>query len=390
MNAAFAQRVRNLQPEGAYRVMAMANALERQGRDVLHLEIGQPDFPTFEPIRRAGKAAIDDGHTRYCDSAGYSALKAAIAQRHSTGSRTVDPSEVVVGPGAKPGLVFPLLALLSPGDEVLYPDPGFPTYRAAIELASASPVPVPLIEAEDFCVDLDRLRRSITPRTRLCILNSPANPTGGVVPAEAYREVARLAQEHGFWILSDEIYSRLNYSEERLPSLVDLPEVADRAIVVDGFSKTFSMTGWRLGYTIMPASLAEKVSVLLVHSIGCTAGFTQMAGIAALEECDPDVANMVEVFRQRRDLIVDRLNQLPRVSCRRPDGAFYAFPNVSRLGIPSRELALRLLEEAGIACLSGTDFGRGGEGYLRFSYATSLEVIEQAMDRFAQFIEGRP
>lgn len=384
----FAQRLSNIQPEGAYQVLARAQELERQGRDIIHLEIGQPDFQTFEAICRSGKAAIDSGHTRYTPSAGMRELREAIARHISATKGACSPDEVVVGPGAKPGLLFPILALVDPGDEVLYPDPGFPSYRADIELAGGVPVAAPLLEQRGFSFDLDFLADHMGEKTKLLILNSPSNPTGGTIPREDLQAIAELAIERDVWVMSDEIYGDLVYDGRAFASFYSIEAARERTILVDGFSKSFAMTGWRLGYAAMPKALAEKVALLTMHAVGCTAGFTQVAGVAALEACRAEVDAQRAIYQERRDRIVEGLNSLPGVSCVQPSGAFYAFPNVERLGVPSAELARRLLDEAGIACLAGTDFGAHGEGYLRFSYAASLDTIDEAIARLRRFIEG--
>jgi len=381
----FAHRLSNIKPEGAYEVLARAQELERQGRDIIHLEIGQPDFQTFEPICRSGTKAIEDGHTRYTPSAGIRELREAIAQHISATKGPCAASEVVVGPGAKPGILFPILALVNPGDEVLYPDPGFPSYRADIELAGGVPVAAPLLESRNFSFDLDFLADHMGDRTKLLIINSPSNPTGGTIPREDLETIARLAIERDVWVMTDEIYGDLVYGGETAPSFYSIPEAHERTILVDGFSKSYAMTGWRLGYAAMPAALAEKVALLTMHAVGCTAGFTQVAGVTALEKCREAVQAQRAIYQARRDRIVAGLNSLPGVSCLEPKGAFYAFPNVARLGVPSVELARRLLIEAGVACLSGTDFGAHGEGYLRFSYAASLEAIDRAIERMQVF-----
>lgn len=383
----FAERVAHIEAEGAYKVLARALELERQGRRIMHLEIGQPDFQTFDAICERGKSAIDEGHTRYTPSAGILPLRETIAQKVSSEKGPASPEEVVIGPGAKPGIVFPILALLNPGDEVLYPDPGFPSYRAAIELAGGIPAPVPLVEDRNFAFDLDCLKESITEKTKLLILNSPSNPTGAAFSREELDLIAEITTDHGIWVMTDEIYGDLAYGENAAPSFYSIEAAREMTILVDGFSKSYAMTGWRLGYAVMPKRLAEKVSLITMHAVGCTAGFTQYAGIAALSECRDKVNAQRRIYQQRRDRIVQGLNALPGVSCRIPDGAFYAFPNVSTLGIPSKELAERLLDEAGVACLPGTDFGKQGEGYLRFSYAASVEVIDEALQRFERFIE---
>ena len=383
----FASRIRELGPEGAYRVMALASELERQGKDIIHLEIGQPDFSTFPEIIDAGKAAIDAGFTRYNPSEGYADIRETIAD-YAKRVRSIQatPDQVVVAPGAKPVILMPLLALIEPGDEVLYPDPGFPSYRSAIELVGGKPVPIPLVESNSFSFDLNELEARITSRSKLLIINSPANPTGGVIPDSDLQAIASIAQRHDLWVMSDEIYSRLVYDNTQASSIYNLEGMAERTIVVDGFSKSYAMTGWRLGFAIMPATLAAKVGLLLTHSVGCTAGFTQKAGIAAIEHGDRYIEEIVSRYQRRRDLFIGGLNAIDRVSCNLPEGAFYAFLNCSELGIPSAQLAERLLNEAGIACVSGTDFGANGEGYVRFSYATSSDKLEGAVERIGNFV----
>jgi aspartate/methionine/tyrosine aminotransferase len=386
----FAHRMSNVRAEGAYQVLAQAQELERQGRHIIHLEIGQPDFQTFDAICEAGKQAIDEGHTRYTPSAGISGLREAIARQISATKGPCSPSQVVVGPGAKPGILFPILALVNPGDEVLYPDPGFPSYRADIALAGGVPIAAPLLEARGFSFDLDFLAEHMGKRTKMLIINSPSNPTGGTIPREDLERIAQLAIERDVWVMTDEIYADLVYDDQSAPSFYSIEAARDRTILVDGFSKSFAMTGWRLGFAAMPEALAEKVALLTMHAVGCTAGFTQLAGIAALEQCRDAVNAQRSVYQARRDRIVAGLNSLPGFACVEPRGAFYAFPNVTRLGIPAAELARRLLIDAGVACLSGTDFGAQGEGYLRFSYAASLEAIDEAIVRMRAFLARSP
>jgi aspartate aminotransferase len=387
----FAERVNQLEAEGAYVVLARANELAAQGRDIIHLEIGQPDFPTYPQVSMAGVGAIANGHTRYTPPAGMPKLREVIAV--DGGARRgmqVSPAEVLVGPGGKPGLFFPTLALIEPGrgDEVIYPDPGFPTYLAMIEIAGGVPRPVPLLEENSFSFDLAAFDAMVNEKTKLVVLNSPANPTGGVMPLADLEHIAAAAQKYNFWVISDEIYARLTYDGLPAPSIAALPGMKERTIIVDGFSKTYAMTGWRLGFAIMPVALADRVSLLLTHSIGCTAGFTQVAGIEALTGPQEMVDAMVATFQARRDRMITGLNAIPGVRCQVPEGAFYAFPNVSSFGIPSKELALRILDEAGVAVLSGTDFGPHGEGYLRLCYANSLENINRALERLAAFFAG--
>lgn len=380
----FAERVNHLAPEGAYHMLARAQALEAEGREIIHLEIGQPDVPTFENVAQAGVRAIQEGHTRYTQPAGVLALREAIAA--DAGPRRgieVLPSQVVVGPGAKPALFFPTLALVRPGDEVIYPDPGFPTYAAMIGVAGGTPVPVPLREEEGFSFDLAVFDQVVSDRTRVIILNSPSNPTGGVLPMTALEHIADAAQRHDAWVISDEIYARLTFDDRPAVSIASLPGMRERTVICDGFSKTYAMTGWRLGYGIMPEALAERVALLLTHSIGCTAAFTQYAGLEALTGPQEQVEAVVAEYQRRRDVLVAGLDAIPGVQCRAPQGAFYAFPNVSAFGCTSDWAANYLLEEAGVAVLPGTAFGSGGEGYLRLCFANSMENIRIALERIS-------
>jgi aspartate aminotransferase len=379
----FAERVLNLQAEGAYYMLARAQALESAGRKIIHLEIGQPDSPTFKNISEAGIRGIQSGFTRYTPPAGIPSLREAVAE--AAGRRrgiSFSPAQVVIGPGAKPALFFPTLAIVRPGDEVIYPDPGFPTYAAMIEVAGGVPVPVPLREEEDFSFDLAAFDRLVNERTRMIILNSPSNPTGGVMPHSALEHIAETAIRNDIWVLSDEIYSRLVY-ETPDSSIASLPGMAERTIICDGFSKTYAMTGWRLGYGIMPEPLAERVDLLLTHSVGCTASFTQLAGLEAIQGPQDQAESVVAEYRRRRDVLVAGLDALSGVRCRTPQGAFYVFPNVSAFGKPVDWLAEYLLEEAGVALLPGTAFGRNGEGYLRLCFANSLENIQLALEKMA-------
>lgn len=380
----FANCVQRLKPEGAYHMLGRAQALEAQGRDIIHLEIGQPDVPTFANVAQAGIQAIRDGHTTYNPPAGIPALRQAIAE--DAGWRRgieIHSSQIIVGPGTKPILFFPTLALVRSGDEVLYPDPGFPTYAAVIDVAGGIPVPVPLREETDFAFDLDAFDRLVSDRTRLVILNSPSNPTGGVLSWEVLEHIAAAAHKYDFWVLSDEIYSRLVFDGVAAPSIAALPGMRQRTIICDGFSKTYAMTGWRLGYGVMPEALAERMNLLLTHSVGCTATFTQYAGIEALTGPQEPVEAVVAEYQRRRDVLVAALNAIPGVRCRMPRGAFYTFPNVTAFSRSSDWLADYLLDEAGVAVLSGTAFGPGGEGYLRLCYANSMENIQGGLARIA-------
>jgi aspartate aminotransferase len=378
----FAKRTHHLAPEGAYQVLAKAGQLEAAGRNIIHFEIGQPDYDTFSNVSLAGIRAISEGKTRYTDPAGIPRLRDVIAE--DIGRRrgiVIHPDEVVVSPGGKPNLFFPTLALVEPGDEVIYPNPGFPTYEAMIGVAGGVPVPVPLLEENSFSFDLDAFDKLINKRTRLIILNSPSNPTGGVIPEADLEHIAAQARKFDCWVMSDEIYARIVYDGSQVSSIASLPGMKDRTIIVDGFSKTYSMTGWRLGYGIMPRELAAKVGLLLTHSLGSTAHFTQFAGVEAIVGPQDRVEEMVVEYQRRRDVIVDGLNQIPGFNCKKPEGAFYVFPNIKRTGMTSSALANLILEKAGVALLPGSAFGSYGEGYLRLSYATSIPVIEAGLDR---------
>ncbi|MBN1315750.1 MAG: pyridoxal phosphate-dependent aminotransferase [Anaerolineales bacterium] len=381
----YAQRIDHLKEEGAYAVLAKAQALESQGREIIHLEIGQPDFQTFSNISLAGIRAITNGETRYTAPAGAPQLRASIA-RYAGRQRGIDieANEVVVGPGAKPIIYYPIMALVEPGDEVIYPDPGFPSYHAIIRLAGGVPVPVPLLEEKGFSFDLDAFDDLIGPKTRMIILNSPSNPTGGVIPKPDLAHILHSAEKYNSWIFSDEIYMRLIYGDEPATSISLLPGSRERTIIMDGFSKTYAMTGWRLGFGVMPKALADKVGLLLTHSIGCTAAFTQIAGIEALSGPQDQVEKVRVEYQQRRNLIVEGLNAIPGITCTTPEGAFYAFPNVKSFGKSSDELADYLLEQAGVAVLPGTAFGAYGEGYLRLCYSNSKEQIQRALERIAE------
>ena len=381
------QRMARLGTETAFEVLVRARALEAQGKNVVHLEIGEPDFDTPAHIVEAGARALKGGATHYGPSAGIPELRAAIAE-DSTRWRGVraTPEMVVVTPGAKPIMFFVILALVDEGDEVLYPNPGFPIYESMIRYIGGNPVPVRLLEEKAFSLDVDQLCSKVGPRTRLIILNYPHNPTGGTIPESGLRAIADVAAKHGVPVLSDEIYGRTLYDGEHR-SIAAMPGMEPLAIILDGFSKTYAMTGWRLGYGIMPAPMAQLVAKLQTNATSCTATFTQMAGVEALRGDQSAVERMVAEFHRRRDVIVDGLRQIRGFSCVRPKGAFYVFPNITGTGFSSRTLADRLLDEAGVACLSGTAFGEFGEGHLRFSYATSMENIEEALRRIKGWIE---
>jgi aspartate/methionine/tyrosine aminotransferase len=375
-----AERMGRLGTESAFEVLARARALERQGRSVVHLEIGEPDFDTPDHIKAAAKRALDAGATHYGPSAGLPELREAIA-RHVAETRGIDVAadEIVVTPGAKPIMFFAILALVNRGDEVVYPNPGFPIYESVVNFVGGVPVPIPLIEETGFGFDLAELERRVSRKTRLIIINSPENPTGGVLEPDDVGRIAELARHYQVPVLSDEIYRRFLY-EGSFASIASLPGMKPQTIILDGFSKSYAMTGWRLGYGVMPPALAEHMTRLMTNSASCTASFVQHAGVAALRGDDAPVRAMVEEFRARRDLIVDGLNRIPGVTCTRPRGAFYVFPNIKALRRPSKEVATYLLDEAGVAVLWGTAFGEFGEGYLRLSYAASREAIQQALE----------
>jgi aspartate/methionine/tyrosine aminotransferase len=372
--------------ETAFEVLVRARALEAQGKSIVHLEIGEPDFDTPKHIVEAAKQALDEGWTHYGPTQGYPELREAVANSVSrTRGVPIDPNNVCIVPGGKPILFFPMLALIEPGDEVIYPNPGFPIYESMVRFLEGVPVPVPLVESRGFSFDLDVLKSKLTDKTKLLILNSPQNPTGGVIPSEDIAAIAEMVRDRDLLVLSDEIYSRIYYGEVPV-SIASVPGMLEKTILLDGFSKIYAMTGWRMGYGIMPHWLAEAVNKLMVNSNSCTASFTQRAGIAALNGLQDAPDAMVAEFRKRRDAFCGGLNQLPGFRCALPEGAFYAFPNITGTGLSSKELADRLLTEAGVACLSGTSFGEHGEGYLRFSYANSLPNLMEAVKRIGKFL----
>jgi aspartate aminotransferase len=381
-----AHRMDRLGTESAFEVLAKAKALERSGREIVHLEIGEPDFDTPAHIVAAAQAGLDKGYTHYVPAPGIPELRTEVANfLGRTGRMITTPDRVVVTPGAKPIMFFTILALCEEGDEVLYPDPGFPMYESITAFAGARPVPLPLREANGFTVDPDELASLVTDRTRLLILNSPHNPCGGVSSPEQLEAIAEVAIEHDLVVLSDEVYWALSYGG-RHNSVLDLDGMADRTVLLDGWSKTFAMTGWRLGFGVFPPALVEPVTRLVINSVSCTSAFSQYAAIAALEGPWDDVERMAAAFRERRDVIVAGLGAIPGVSCVQPGGAFYAFPNVRELGMSAAALADLLLERAGVACLPGTAFGSYGEGYLRFSYANSVDNIRRALAAFETLV----
>jgi len=376
-----AEKMSRIGTESAFEVLAKARALEKQGKNIVHLEIGEPDFPTPAHIIEAAKAALDEGWTKYGPSPGYPEFREVIAAYVSrTRGIKVDAENVCVVPGGKPIMFYSMMALLEPGDEVIYPNPGFPIYESIIEFLGAKPVPMPLVEKRGFSFDLDLLRDSLSARTKMVILNSPANPTGGVIPKEDLARIADMLRDRDLIVLSDEIYSRIFYEAEPV-SITSFEGMAEKTLILDGFSKTYSMTGWRLGYGVMPKWLSTAVTQLIVNCNSCTSSFSQRAGMAALEGPQDSVAAMVAEFRRRRDAMVKGFNEIPGWRCTLPAGAFYAFPNITGTGMPAKDLANFLLNEAGVASLWGTAFGAYGDGYLRFSYANSLPNIVEAIER---------
>jgi aspartate aminotransferase len=374
--------------ETAFEAAARARALEAEGRDIIHLEIGEPDFDTPENVREAAKRALDEGHTHYGPFFGMPALREAIAvDATARKGFAVDPAHVVVTPGAKPIMFFALLALAEAGDEVIYPDPGFPIYESMTRYVGATPVALPIHQERDFRADLDELAALITPRTKLLILNSPANPTGGLFTRTDIERIAELALEHDLTVLADEIYGRIVYEGQHV-SIASLPGLAERTIVLDGFSKTYSMTGWRLGYAIVPPPLLPAYQALVINSISCTSTFSQLAAVEALTGPQDPVDAMVDEFRARRDLVVEGLNAIPGIRCANPAGAFYVFPDVSGTGLSGRELAHRLLHDAGVCVLSGTAFGNVGADHVRISYANSRENLRRALDRIGNLVSS--
>jgi len=382
------ERLARLGTETAFEVLVRARTLEAKGRSVIHLEIGEPDFDTPAHVVEAGIAALKAGATHYGPAAGLPELRQAVAE-DSTARRGVKatPEMVVVTPGGKPIMFYLILALVDPGDEVLYPNPGFPIYESMIRYIGGVPVPVRLLEEKKFELDVDQLVSRVGPKTRLIILNYPHNPTGGTIPESGLRAIASAAAKYGVPVLSDEIYARILYDGQHT-SIASMPGMEPLAIVLDGFSKTYAMTGWRLGYGIMPAPMAQVVAKLQTNATSCTATFSQMAAVTALRGDQSSVERMNAEFRRRRDFIVENLRQIPGFTCVRPRGAFYVFPNIVGTGHSSKSLADHLLDEAGVACLSGTAFGEFGEGHVRFSYANSMDNLAEALKRIKGWVEN--
>lgn len=383
----FAKKVLGLGTEKAFEVLSKCKELEAQGKDIIHLQIGEPDFDTPKNIVEAGVEALRNGYTHYTPNSGMAEVKDAIVN-YVKEYRNIDTNrdEVVVVPGGKPTMFFTILALVEEGDEVIYPNPGYPIYESLIRFVGGIPVPMPLLEENDFRVDIEDLTRKITSKTKMIIINSPANPTGGILTEGDLRQIADLIRGKGIFVLSDEIYSRIVY-EGNAVSIATMPDMKDYTIILDGFSKTYAMTGWRIGFGIMHKEIAKKVDRLIANSTSNTAAFTQLAAKEALEGPQTDIDNMVEEFRRRRDYIVERLNSIEGITCKKPQGAFYVFPNIRGTGLKSEALADYLLNEANVAVLDGKSFGEYGEGHIRLSYATSMKNIEEALNRIEKAIK---
>ena len=381
----------NLGTEGAFEVLARARALEAKGQSIIHLEIGEPDFATPENIIEAAYGAMHSDFTHYTPAGGILEVRQAVADFLNRRLGTdVDPLEVVMVPGSKNVLLFTLMSCIEPGDEVILPDPGYPVYESLVNFIEARPVPIRLREERGFRMDLDELASLVTDRTRLIIVNSPQNPTGGVLTEEDVRFIAGLAVERDLLVIADEIYSQITYGDFKHVSLLSQPGMRERTVLLDGMSKAYAMCGWRLGYGVAPRELAVKMETLMINSSSCAAAFTQMAAIEAFNSPDSDraVKRMVAEFEKRRDLMVDGLNRIPGFRCARPEGAFYAFPNIEGTGLNERELADRLLNEAGVALLPGTAFGAGGQGYLRLAYTQSDAQIAEALKKMESFFQA--
>ncbi|HLP29063.1 MAG TPA: pyridoxal phosphate-dependent aminotransferase [Candidatus Didemnitutus sp.] len=392
MSMHVAERISRLGTETAFEVLVKARALEAQGKNIVHLEIGEPDFDTPPNIIQAAKDALDNGFTHYGPAAGLPEARQAIADytNKTRGYNIWDADHVVITPGAKPIMFYGMMAVIDPGDEVIYPNPGFPIYESVINFLGAVPVPLPLREEKEFRFDVADLEARITPKTRMVILNTPQNPTGGILTREDLEQIAALAIKHDLIVLSDEIYSQVTYGDFKHTSITEFDGMQERTIILDGFSKTFAMTGWRLGYGLFPKDIAKVVAKLQTNCTSCTSSFSQMAAIEALNDRTlPFVNDFLKEFEHRRNVIVDGLNEIPGFRCLKPHGAFYVFPNITGTGMTSQQAADYLLNEAGVACLSGTAFGAHGEGFIRFSYANSIENINEALKRIRTGIERR-
>jgi len=383
-----ARRMGRLGTESAFEVLARARELEAAGRTIIHLEIGEPDVQTPPHVIAAARQALSAGHTHYVQTPGIPALREAVAAfLERTGRVKTTPERVIVTPGAKPIMFYTIMALCEEGDEVIFPDPGFPMYESIAAFAGATPVPLPLHERHGFRVDPEELAALVTDRTRLIILNSPHNPCGSALTRSDLEAIAEIALRHDLVVLSDEVYWAIRYDGEHA-SIMQIDGMPERTVLLDGWSKTFAMTGWRLGFGVFPPALVEPVNRLVVNTVSCTSAFSQYGAIAALEGPWTEVETMLDEFRRRRQIIVDGLNAIPGLCCVEPAGAFYAFPNVSQLGLPARTVQEYLLEQAGVACLAGSTFGRHGEGYLRLSYANSVDNIKLALEAIAATLPG--
>jgi aspartate/methionine/tyrosine aminotransferase len=384
-----AARMGTIGTESAFEVSARARALAAQGRPMIYLQIGEPDFDTPANVRAAAKRALDEGETHYAPFPGIPALREAIAADVALRKGVqADPSQVFVTVGGKGVMMYAIFGLVDPGDEVIVPDPGYPIYESLTRFVGATPVPIPIRMENDFRLDVDELAALITPRTRVLFINSPANPTGGVLNRDDLQRIAALAIEHDLWVVSDEIYGRILYDGEEHVSIAALPGMAERTIILDGFSKTFAMTGWRLGYAVVPTSLIPTYSQLIINTISCAPTFAQVGAVEALVGQQDDVDAMVVEFKARRDLVVAGLNEIPGIRCKTPLGAFYAFPSIAGTGLSGAELAERLLHEADVCVLAGTAFGGVGTEHIRISYANSRENITEALGRIGRFVEG--
>jgi len=382
MTPSLANNILGMKAEGAYAVLSQATKLELAGQNIIHFEIGQPDFPTPSNIVEAGIKAITSGQTKYSPPLGIMPLREALAQRiNKTRHLSLTADNVAVTPSGKTAIFIAMAAVLSPGDEVIYPNPGFPTYQTLIDYLGCTRRPIPLLEENSFSFDMKAFRTAFSDKTKLIILNSPSNPTGGVMPEADLMEIAQTIKGKNCWVMTDEMYANITYSTNPYPSFYAIPGVQDQTILVDGFSKTYAMTGWRIGYLAAPEAVITQIDYLLTHTVGCTATFTQWAALTALTGSQTPVTHMVQEFKSRRDFVVKTLNAIPKIKCAVPEGAFYVFPNIKAFDKTSQEIASYLLTEGGVALLPGTSFGEYGEGYLRISYATSLDKLTEGLSR---------
>lgn len=386
----FADRMSKLGVEGAFIVLARAKELERQGKKIIHCEIGQPDFDTPAHIKEAAKKALDEGFTGYTPSAGIIELREAIAEYVSkTRGIEVTPDQVVVTVGAKIGIFSALMAFVNPGEEVIIPMPAYPSYESVTEFVGGIVKPVVLKEEREFSPSGEEIAEAVTDKTKVIVINTPSNPTGGVYKRKDLEAIVEVAKEHDLWVISDEIYEDIIFDGKKHESILSIPGAEERAVMLSGFSKTYAMTGWRLGYVVAPKEVADKITKIQLNTVSCPVSFVQKAGIAALKGPRDEIEMMVREYEERRDLLYREINRIPGFSMIKPAATFYAFPNVKKLGVKSKELATMLLEEAGVALLPGTDFGAPGEGYLRLSFATSKENLMEAMERIRAFVEEK-